>query len=174
MNKLILTLTLLLPVVTLANPTKQIKKQMCFETYPSTTYSKNNTHEWTVNEVIQNPSVYKTFKIYTANKTKISDSVIFDFTGISRQYNKIIPVTGSAVFQNNQWTVNVNSQTSLEPPTYVSSLATWSIYSNINDPGTANGFLKFDSVPSDSSKNVFETSIVNSIDCVNFENTVPN
>ena len=85
-----------------ANPAKQIKKQMCFETYPSITYTQNQTHEWTINEVIQNPSVYKTYKLYTANKTKIDNTVIFDFAGISHQYNKTIPVSGSAVFQNDQ------------------------------------------------------------------------
>jgi len=158
----------------LANPAKQIKKQMCFETYPSITINQNQTHEWTINEVINNPSLYKTYKLYTSNKTKINDLITFDFNGISHQYSKTIPVSGSAVFQNNQWTVNLNSQTPIEPSTYVSSLATWDMYTNINSPGTSNGFLKFDSIPANSDSDTYEISVVKQIDCKDFANPIPN
>jgi hypothetical protein len=163
------------------NPAKQIKKQMCFETYPRVTYRNNTTHEWTINEVMQNPSVYKTYKLITSNKTKSDSIVLFDFTGISHQYNIDVPISGSAFYTEvDGWTLSVNSSTKLgdrnssENVPYVSSMATWDMYSNINVPGTSGGFLKFDSVaPVTAPDNVYEVSVVNLISCNDYSRITP-
>ena len=164
----------------LANPAKQIKKQMCFETYPRITYSQNQTYEWTINDVINNPSVYKTYKLFTSNKVKDNDIVTFNFNGISHQYNIDVPVSGSANYTpENGWTLNVNATAkmgerySIANIPFVSSLATWDMYANINSPGTSNGFLKFDSIPANPDFDTYEVSIVKSIDCKDFSKLTP-
>lgn len=162
------------------NPLKQIKKQMCFESYPRITYDQTGTHEWTVNEVISNPIYYKTYKLISSNKTKLDNaSAIYDFSGISRQYGKIVPVTGSGSFSENAWTLYMGSSTKLgqrysinnEP--YATSLATWDMYSNINQPGTSGGFMKFESVPPNPDNNFYEVSVVKTIDCKDFSRNYP-
>ena len=162
------------------NPLKQIKKQMCFESFPRVTYDSNGTHEWTINEVINNPILYKTYKLVTANKTKLStDSAVFDFTGISRQYGKVVPTSGSAVLDEEGWTISVNSSTKLGDRNgsnnvpYASTLATWDMYSNISVPGTAGGFLKFDDVSQSMLQDSYEVSVVRTIDCKDFNKNYP-
>jgi uncharacterized membrane protein YfhO len=162
------------------NPAKQIKKQMCFETYPRTTYDANGSHDWTINEVIENPDVYKTYKFITANKTKTGDNVIFDFNGISRQYGKVVNASGSGFYDAEEgWTLNVNSSTKLGPrysvenQPYATSLATWDMYANITDPGVGGGFLKFEAVGGQLPGESYEVSVVRAIDCKDFARNTP-
>jgi hypothetical protein len=163
------------------NPAKQIKKQMCFETYPRITYSQNQTYEWTINDVINNPSVYKTYKLFTSNKVKDNDIVAFDFNGISHQYNIDVPVTGSSNYNPEQgWTLNVNATakmgerySALNIP-FVSSVAIWDMYASISEPGVGGGFLKFDSVdPNSTPDNKYEVSVVKQIDCKEYGKRIP-
>ena len=177
----ILFLSLMISTVSVAadHPLKQIKKQMCFESFPRVTYDQNGTHEWTINEVINNPVLYKTYKLVISNKTKFSaDSAVFDFTGVSRQYGKVVPTAGSAVLDQEGWTLSVNSSTKLGDRNgtnnvpYVSSLATWDMYSNITVPGTAGGFLKFDDVAQAYSSS-YEVSVIRTIDCKDFDRNYP-
>ena len=160
------------------NPAKQIKKQLCFESYPRVTYDSNGTHEWTINEVISTPEVYKTYKFITANKIKTGEEVIFDFNGISRQYTKVINVSGSGFYNaEDGWTLNVNGSTKLSPrysvnnSVYATTLATWDMYSNINQPGVGGGFLKFEN--SANNDESYEVSVVKVIDCKDFNRNTP-
>jgi hypothetical protein len=162
------------------NPLKQIRKQMCFESYPIVTYDATGQHNWTVNEVISNPELYKTYKLVTFNKTKLdSSSFIFDFTGVSRQYGKVVPASGSASYDNGAWSLHVaasaktGSRNSTENQSIVTSLAVWDMYSNITQPGTGGGFVKFDSVPPNSDNNFYEVSVVKTIDCKDFNRNTP-
>lgn len=163
------------------NPAKQIKKQMCFETYPRITYSQNAQYEWTVNDVINNPSVYKTYKLFVSNKVKSEDIVVFDFTGISHQYNMDVPVTGSSNYNPEEgWTLNVNASAKLGERysafniPFVSSVAIWDMYASISLPGVGGSFLKFDSVdPNSTPDNKYEVSVVKLIDCKDYGKQVP-
>jgi hypothetical protein len=167
-------------VIAAENPAKQIKKQMCFETYPRTTYDTNGSHDWTINEVIENPGVYKTYKFITANKTKTGENVIFDFNGISRQYGKVINASGSGFYDSEEgWTLNVNSSTklgekySVENQPYATSLATWDMYSSITSPGVGGGFMKFEAVSGQMPSEFYEVSVVSVIDCKDFNRNAP-
>ena len=167
-------------VIAAENPAKQIKKQMCFETYPRTTYDVGGSHDWTINEVIENPGVYKTYKFIVANKTKTDDSVIFDFNGISRQHGKVINVNGSGFYDSvDGWTLNVNGTTklgerySVDNQPYATSLATWDMYSSITSPGVGGGFLKFESVGVQLPGESYEVSVVQAIDCKDFNRNTP-
>ena len=160
------------------NPAKQIKKQMCFESYPRITYDANGTHEWTINEVINDPDVYKTYKFITDNKTKSADEVLFGFSGISRQSNKIVNVSGSGFYtEDDGWTLSVNGSTKLGPrystanSAYATSVATWDMYANINLPGVGGGLLTLDSTSADSE--LYEVSVVQVIDCKDFNRNTP-
>lgn len=163
------------------NPAKQIKKQMCFETYPRITYSQNQTYNWTINDVINNPSVYKTYKLFISDKIKSGENVVFDFTGISHQYNTDVPVTGSSYYNpTDGWTLNVNATAKLgeryspDNVSFASSLAIWDMYANINTPGVGGGFLKFDNIVQGTAPDsTYEVSVVKTIDCKNFGNRIP-
>jgi hypothetical protein len=163
------------------NPVKQIKKQMCFETYPRITYSQNGQYDWTINDVINNPSVYKTYKLFISNKVKNGENVVFDFTGISHQYNTNVPVTGSSYYNpTDGWTLNVNASAklgerySVDNTSFASSLAIWDMYASINDPGVGGGFLKFDNIiPGAAPDSKYEVSVVKSIDCKDFGKRIP-
>ena len=177
----ILTLTILsFSGFAAENPAKQIKKQMCFETYPRITYGPNTQYEWTINDVINNPGVYKTYKLFVSNKVKSGETVVFDFTGISHQYNIDVPVSGSSYYDTNDgWTLNVNASAkmgerySADNVSFASSLAIWDMYTNINDPGVGGGFLKFDNVHSNAPESKYEVSVVKTIDCKDYGKRIP-
>lgn len=171
--------TLSINVVAAENPAKQIKKQMCFETYPRITYSQNGQYEWTINDVISNPSVYKTYKLFVSNKVKNGENVVFDFTGISHQYERDVPVTGSSYYSpEDGWTLNVNASAkmgerySAENVPFASSVVIWDMYASILEPGVGGGFLKFDSIGL-APNSTYEVSVVKSIDCKDFGKRIP-
>lgn len=168
-------------VIAAENPAKQIKKQMCFETYPRTTYDANGSHDWTINEVIDNPEVYKTYKFVVGNKSKSDQNVMFEFDGISKQHDKTVNVSGVGFYDvDNGWTINVDGSTKLgdrystSNQTYAYSDVTWDMYASINLPGVGGSMTTFANVLSGMVvPGTYEVSVVRAIDCKDFNRNTP-
>lgn len=155
------------------NPAKQIKKKMCFLSFPVVTYTGEGSRSWSMDDYIDHPEVYKFYTLITSEKTKVGDNVVLDFTGFVEQNNTSLPVSGNALYDpENGWTFNLESAEKLgyrntrDLTQLETTLAIWDAYSNIDDQFTGNEYIKQESVsPNAEPVKVFQTDIVRKIYC---------
>ena len=156
-----------------AAPSAQLKKQMCFEVFPRTTFSQNGDHNWTVNEVIVDPIVYQTYQIILTGKFTDSNRFVnYGFVGHAKdKAGHEVPVNGSGYFNGTKYVFDiqygfVGEGEGARP--VVNILAFWDFYT-MDGPGNGSKVTDyvdanlFNTTPPLS--NTFETDVVHQIPC---------
>lgn len=155
------------------NPAKQIKKKMCFLSFPVVTYNEQGSHTWSMDDYVEHPEVYKFYTLITSEKAKIDDKVAISFTGFVEQNNSPLPVSGNAIYDpENGWTFNLESvekvgnRNTKELTKLETTLAIWDTYSNIDEPFSGNEYIKLESVVNNAEANkVYQTDSVRKVYC---------
>lgn len=162
-----------------------LKKQMCFETIPRTTIDINGTHQWTINEIIADPSLYQTYQIIFYSQVKDKNGFVnLGFTGHGRNgYGFTVPVSGSGYIRGEKLYLQVNASYVVNVPNaddttvypIVNSIAFWDMYANVEQPGSsrrATNIVDGNFLPIVAS-NIYETAVIKGISCSDYNRLTP-